>query len=249
MYIVFIFMALLFLLIGIAVKRFKWYFLISGYNTMTKEQQAQVDIEKTGNLLGNFCYTMFFTQILASALGYFNYEFLAFMISFVSIILGIIIILIKSEKYDGNDRNPDGSIKKEKKIEILVISVILGAVIIGVTDMMFSSNKASDIIIGENYIQIKGMYKTDILIDDIKEVTLKESIPKVIAKTNGSNLGSRLKGNFKLEQLGKVKLFIDQNKSPFIFIKLDGSYVIINSEDRISTENLYKQIKEKVDEK
>ena len=249
MYIVFILMAFLFLLIGIVVKHFKCYFLIAGYNTMTKEQQAKVDIEKTGNIVGNFGYAMFFIQILASVLGYFKYETLSFMISFISIMVGVIIVFIKAERYDGNDRNPDGSIKKGKKIMIAVISVFFTAIIIGISILMFSGNKASDIIIGNNYIEIKGMYGTDILIDDIKEVSLEESIPKIIAKTNGSNLGSKLKGNFKLEELGKVKLFIDKDKPPFIFMKLDQSYIIINFESRQATEDIYKKIKEKLNEK
>jgi len=249
MYIIFILMAFIFLLIGIVIKHFKCYFLIAGYNTMTKEQQAKVDIEKTGNIVGNFGYAMFFIQILASILGYFKYELFAFMLSFISILSGVIIVLIKSEKYDGNGRNPDGSIKKEKKIMIAVISVFFAAVVIGVSSLMFSGNKASDIIIGSNYIEIKGMYGTDIKYDDIKEVTLKESIPKIIAKTNGSNLGSKLKGNFKLEELGKVKLFIDKDKPPFIFIKSDQDYIIINLGSRQTTEDIYKKIKEKLNEK
>ncbi|MDV3429463.1 MAG: DUF3784 domain-containing protein [Bacillota bacterium] len=249
MYIVFIFMAFIFLLIGIVIKHYKCYFLIAGYNTMTKEQQAKVDIEKTGNIVGNFGYAMFFIQILASILGYFNYEILAFMISFISILSGVVVILIKSEEYDGNDRNPDGSLKKGKKIMISVISVFFTAVVIGVSVLMFSGNKASDIIIGNNDIEIKGMYGTDILIDNIKEVTLEESIPRIIAKTNGSNLGSKLKGNFKLEELGKVKLFIDKDKPPFIFIKSDQGYIIINLESRQATEDIYKKIKEKLNEK
>lgn len=249
MYIVFILMAFIFLFIGIVIKHFKCYFLIAGYNTMTEEQQSKVDIEKTGAIVGNFGYAMFFTQILASILGYLNYELLAFLISFISILSGVIVILIKSEKYDGNDRNPDGSLKKEKKIMITVISVFFAAIVIGVSSLMFSGNKASDIIIGNNDIEIKGMYGTDILIDDIKEVTLEESIPRIIAKTNGSNLGSKLKGNFKLEELGKVKLFIDKDKPPFIFIKLEQGYVIINLDNKQDTENLYGKIKEKLNEK
>lgn len=249
MYIVFVLMAFIFLFIGIVIKHFKCYSLIAGYNTMTEEQQSKVDIEKTGNIIGNFGYAMFFTQISASILGYFKYEILSFMISFISIMAGVIIVLIKAEKYDGNDRNPDGTIKKGKKIMIGAISFFLVAAGIAVTAGMLSGNKAADVIIGNNYIEIKGMYGTDILIDDIKEVSLEGSIPKITAKTNGSNLGSKLKGNFKLEELGKVKLFINKDKPPFIFIKLEQGYVIINLDNKQDTENLYEKIKEKLNEK
>lgn len=249
MYIVFIIMAVIFLLIGISINHFKWYFLISGYNTMTKEEQSRVDIEKAGKLVGNFGYTMFFIQLSAAAAGYFKYEFLAFMVSFISIIFGTVIVIIRSTKYDGNDLNADGTVKKEKKILIGAISVFFTIVVIGVCSLMYASNKPSDIIIGENYIEIKGMYKTNINFDDMKEVTLEETIPKVLRKTNGSNLGSILKGNFKLEDIGHAKLFINKDKPPFIIIKLEQDYVIINRGSRQDTENLFKDIKEKINEK
>lgn len=33
-----------FIFMGLSVHIFKWYFLIAGYNTMPKEQKANVDI-------------------------------------------------------------------------------------------------------------------------------------------------------------------------------------------------------------
>ena len=34
----------LFLVMGVMIKHFKWYWLIAGYNTMSKEQKKKVDI-------------------------------------------------------------------------------------------------------------------------------------------------------------------------------------------------------------
>jgi hypothetical protein len=45
-----------FILIGLAVHVFKWYFLISGYNTMSKEKKANVDTEGLGRLMGIYSY-------------------------------------------------------------------------------------------------------------------------------------------------------------------------------------------------
>lgn len=112
-------------------------------------------------------------------------------------------MVIISQKYDGNGRNPDGSLKKSRKILNTVLTVFFAAVILGVSFALYSGYKISDISLTDNYIKIKGMYGTDIPINDIKDVSLKEDIPKVIMKTNGSNVGSRLKGNVKLEEIGK----------------------------------------------
>lgn len=41
------------ILLGIAVKHFKLYFLIAGYNTMSKEEKEKVNVEKVATLLRN----------------------------------------------------------------------------------------------------------------------------------------------------------------------------------------------------
>jgi hypothetical protein len=246
MYLVFILMALIFLSIGIAIKHFKWYFLISGYNTMTKEKKARVDIEKIGNIVGNFGFIIFLLQILAAILGYFGYELTAFIISFISILSGVLIVVIKSEKYDSNGRNPDGSLNKRKKFMLTAISLFFTAVIIGVSIMMYYSYKESEIIVGNKFIEIKGLYSSNILIDDISEVTLKDTIPRITARTNGSSIGSKLKGNFNLEGIGHAKLFIDKDKPPFIYIKMNQDYIIINLESKEATLNIYNNIKEHI---
>ena len=41
---------------GLAVHVFKWHFLISGYNTMSKEKKANVDTEGLGRLIGIYLY-------------------------------------------------------------------------------------------------------------------------------------------------------------------------------------------------
>ncbi|MDW7671778.1 MAG: DUF3784 domain-containing protein [Bacillota bacterium] len=46
----------LFILLGIAIHKLKWYFLISGYNTMSKEKKANVDTEGLGRLMGFYLY-------------------------------------------------------------------------------------------------------------------------------------------------------------------------------------------------
>jgi len=42
------------ILLGIAIKYFKLYFLIAGYNTMSKEEKTKVKIEKAATLMRNF---------------------------------------------------------------------------------------------------------------------------------------------------------------------------------------------------
>ena len=47
------FIAILFALMAAALKYFKWYWLIAGYNTMSKSEKENVDEEGLGNFMGN----------------------------------------------------------------------------------------------------------------------------------------------------------------------------------------------------
>ncbi|WP_087758712.1 DUF3784 domain-containing protein [Herbinix luporum] len=54
--------------IGLGVHVFKWYFLISGYNTMSKEKKEKVDIKGLARLLGIYAYINGGLFILAGGL-------------------------------------------------------------------------------------------------------------------------------------------------------------------------------------
>ena len=68
----YIIIGIFFILLGLAVHIFKWYFLISGYNTMSKEKKANVDTEGLGRLMGIYSYVnggVFIVMGVLQALG------------------------------------------------------------------------------------------------------------------------------------------------------------------------------------
>jgi len=97
-----ILVALIFIIIGILVKYAKMYSLIAGYNTMSAEKKAEIDIEKLANLLKN----VFFGMALLIILGYFVSKALDIQIIenvtfFGAILIGIPYLLVNSnsDKY------------------------------------------------------------------------------------------------------------------------------------------------------
>jgi len=89
--------AILFVILGILIKYGKMYFLVAGYNTMTREEKEKYDIEEIATLFKNVLFGM--ALIIFS--GYFinklsensNIQDYAF---WTSIIIGIPYLLIKS---------------------------------------------------------------------------------------------------------------------------------------------------------
>ena len=77
----------IFVFIGLAVHVFKWYSMISGYNTMSKEQKANVDVEGLSKAVGIFCYVnggLFLLTGILSALGVEVSVFIPFGVLLVS---------------------------------------------------------------------------------------------------------------------------------------------------------------------
>lgn len=63
--------AFLFFSIGICISKFKWYWLISGYNTMSKEEKANVEIEALGNHMSKIFFLISSLNIVGFLLNYF----------------------------------------------------------------------------------------------------------------------------------------------------------------------------------
>jgi hypothetical protein len=94
--------ALIFIILGILIKYGKLYFLIAGYNTMSKVEQEKVDVKGIANVFRNVMFGM----ALIIILGYFiaqkfeneNIETITFI---GAILIGIPYLLIEtnSKKY------------------------------------------------------------------------------------------------------------------------------------------------------
>lgn len=235
MWILFI-MGAVFIFMGVGIKYFKWYFLISGYNTMGKEQKKNVDIEGLAKLMGNFMFilgSIIFASGILTKLGYKDMSTYLYLL----IIPATIILIIKAQKFDHNRVS-----KKEKKggataiIGIILVTLLLvsGLLLVGVIE--------SKVVINPEEIIISGMYKRTIDRDDIRVITLQDHIPKILRKVNGFNFGYTLKGNFKLEDIGLANIYIQENVSPYIVIKTDERSYIINFKDPEKTKILFEEL-------
>ncbi|MEF3306168.1 hypothetical protein [Paenibacillus sp. GYB003] len=64
-------------------------------------------------------------------------------------------------------------------------------------------------------------------------------------KTNGEGTHTFARGHFKLNELGKSRLYVFKNP-PYIRIKLPDTYVFYNERDRQQTERLFEQLQKRV---
>ncbi|HHT46837.1 MAG TPA: DUF3784 domain-containing protein [Firmicutes bacterium] len=230
-----------FVAIGLAVHVCKWYFLIAGYNTMPREKKAKVNTEALGRLMGVYFYInggVFIGMGILYALG------LKPGMTPVMIFFGAttVYMLIKAQKYDGNVFDENGKLRKGAGKQLALPIGIVAVILIFVAVLMFFSSQATKVTFLEEGLQIHGMYGEIYAWNYIEDVILMEELPTIIMRTNGSALGANLKGYFRTEEYGSVKLFVNTKKPPFVYLHTAGRITIFNMETPEQTEATYDKI-------
>ncbi len=100
--------ALIFIVLGIVIKYGKFYDLIAGYNTLSKEEKATYNIEKIAALFRNVMFFMAAIILIGYAVSkWLENEQIALYTICIATLLGIPYLLIKSNskayKNDSND--------------------------------------------------------------------------------------------------------------------------------------------------
>lgn len=236
----------LMIFLGLSIHVFKWYFLISGYNTMPKEKQEKVNTEGLGRLIGIYFYS---NGGISIAMGVLN------ALGVKSVLLPIIIFfsistvytLIKAQKYDGNMYDENGKLREGAWKQLVFTGGFGSVVIIFIIVMLFFSSQPAKVTFIDNGVQIHGMYGGVFEWDAIKDVKMIEELPAIGRRTNGSALGSNLKGYFMTEELGSVKLLVNTQKPPFIYLETDNGIVIFNTATENETQKIFDEMLNKVD--
>lgn len=225
--------SIIFIIMGIGIKYFKWDFLIAGYNTMNKEQKEEINVEGLCNSTGNFMLLIAALMLVSSISHKYGYRLFS-TISIFSILPLTVVQVVLSQKYDKN-KGKKGDIK-------FTIGIIVFTCIIALPLLLYGGREPK-VQITDDRIIINGIYGTAIKKEKVKDITLEDTIPKVINKVDGFDFGYTLKGNFKLEELGVGNIYIHENRSPYIIIKTENRYYIINYKDSKKTISLYNKLK------
>ena len=134
-------------------------------------------------------------------------------------------------------KNFDGN-NKLKKFKIIFIIVV----IIGVVVALFWGTRESNVTLTDNTIKISGMYGISINAEEIKEISLRDEIPKITRRINGFSLLNIKKGIFKADQMEKVRLYLHSDNGPYIQITTNEDIIIINYGDPEKTQSVYSEI-------
>lgn len=224
---------LVFILIGLAINKYKCYWLISGYNTSSKDEKRNVDIEEVAKHIARMCYLIALIIFLGSIITtYFEISFFPFAFLIVGVIFGYLFYI---QKFDHNKKSI------AENIFIVVIAFITFAIML----ITFSSGKEpNEIKVTDTSIIIEGNFGTSIKKEDIKEVVLVDTLPEIALRVNGYSDGSAIrKGDFKLKNGDRVKLYIESKNGPYIKISTINNEIYINYKDSNKTTESFNNLK------
>ncbi|SFB07201.1 MULTISPECIES: DUF3784 domain-containing protein [unclassified Bacillus (in: firmicutes)] len=230
-----IFIILLFFILGWAIRYRKAYWLISNFASRPEVEKQQLLAngypQKTGTLLMATAIGM----LLMLPLTFTTFKFameaqFGFLIVFL---MGGFIYLIKYE------------LPHKRKSNYTISSLIFVAVIAFITVLSYQGYQKSDLITKKNTFEITGMYGKEWNYDDIQNVELMEKMPEVTWKQNGFGTAGIAKGYFKVTGYGSSLLFIEKGNAPYLYIKMDGKDIFINSDDASETQKWYETLQNK----
>lgn len=142
---------------------------------------------------------------------------------------------------------------KQKNPQRVTLYAIIMMVAMGwILQISFRNTKTeTNIIITDNDIQFDGKYGKAYLIQDLLEVELKDTMPRIITKKNGAWISNPLfcKGLFKLEEIGDAMLYIHSAQGPFVYLYTAKDIVLFNFGDPEKTKSQYEAIHRVIQQK
>ncbi len=135
-----------------------------------------------------------------------------------------------------------------RRAALLLILGIHAIVIPVVIYTFYAGSRPPVVAVSSDRLSVGGgiFYGADVPFSDIQEVSLQDTIPRVLRKTNGFNAGDTLRGNFALEVLGNGRIFINRGVPPYVVVKTKDSYVIVNFKSPQQTRELYEELRRHV---
>ena len=235
---IWILLAVFMVLLGLGVHKKRWYFLISGYNMMSKEEQAKVDIEGVAKAIGWMSYIMAALFIGMGLLIEFEQWNLLWVITIAIIFVPFCFMFYSRRFYPkGMKRTGTGS-PKMKRISMGVTVVTL----IGAGIIVYFSIQPTKFNVDSEAFEISGMYGDKISWEEISEIQLVNELPEIAIRSNGASVGSIRKGNFKFKNGEKAKLFVDRSVPAFITFTWNDELYYLNKSTVDETEKLYEDM-------
>jgi hypothetical protein len=135
--------------------------------------------------------------------------------------------------------------RRRVRLISIAIAAVVAAIVLG--QFYVHSREPSVDLTSETLSVGAGFYGTDIPLSAIQTVTLADTLPRIQRRTNGFAAGGLLRGNFRLDEWGFGRLFINRNSPPYVVVRTRDTFVVVNFEDAARTRALYERLRNAVE--
>jgi hypothetical protein len=85
-------------------------------------------------------------------------------------------------------------------------------------------------------------YGKEFAVAEITAISLETRLPRVLGRTNGFSGAGTLRGHFRVEGLGQGRLFVDVGFAPYVLVRLQEGFVIVNFREPGRARALYDEM-------
>jgi hypothetical protein len=125
------------------------------------------------------------------------------------------------------------------------VAVIIGAMALVFAGFsVYAGLQPPTAIVGFDSLYVSnGFYRNTIPFASMRSVTLEDRLPRIGSKTNGSAIGNRLRGNFRVDTWGTSRLYVNLDTPPFVVVETPDNHVVVNFRDEARTRQLYAELR------
>lgn len=235
-------LAVLFAGLAAALRFGKAYWLISGYNTMTAEQQKNVDAEGLARYLANALFVAAGVIAVATAFVLAGLWMVGAIFTGLLFVPGLVFLMIRAQKYDRNAMDADGRLNRKTKWVLSAVFVFMAAVVVFVAVLLGQSSKPAVFTVSEESLIIDCAFGQTVALDQISGLELVEEMSKVTSKNYGSDLGDRRRGWFSIEGGAAARVYTENANPPFVHFLAEEKPYYINCLTQEETQALYEKL-------
>lgn len=214
----------------------KQYYWLSGYGSYTELEKEELERNGYYKVVGRYMWRLAILWVISIPFVGFGvpYSLEVFMPIFLVYYLAGALYVAKHD------------IKRKRKQSIIILSVTAVITVGGLGILWKQGSQATKVNITAEEIQLSGMYDDTILIKDIQTIELTDTLPDDTIKANGFATETRSLGSFRSNELGPGRHHVFTKYPPYIFVRTEDRYYLINSENEEETEKWFTQINDSI---
>ncbi len=137
--------------------------------------------------------------------------------------------------------------QRARRSAIVFVFVLVAIPLAAAIPTFYVFTRPPTVIVSPQGFSVRsGAYSREIPLDRINNVSLEQSLPEVLRRTNGFSFRRTLRGRFRLAEMGDGHLFLELGTPPYVIVRTKTDYVIVNFKDSTRTRQLYADLAARV---